>query len=216
MKGKYEIEKNNDKDNNADEITIIYKNKKIDNINEEIKTDIENLLGEEISKNKLFGEKFVRNNKNNCKIIINGKEKELVSFYDIEKLEENEILEIKLNGIKNIKNISSMFCGCLSLIKLPDISKLKTDNIIDLSFLFGGCSSLTEISDISKWNTNKVTNINGIFLGCSSLIKLPDISKWHTNNVTDIKSIFQGCSTLTKLPDISKWNTNNVTSMNFN
>ena len=96
MKGKYEIEKINDKDNNADEITIIYKNKKLDNINEEIKTDIENLLGEEITKNKLFGEKFVRNNKNNCKIIINGKEKELVSFYDIEKLEENEILEIKL------------------------------------------------------------------------------------------------------------------------
>ena len=29
-----------------------------------------------MSKNKLFGEIFVRNNKNNCKIEINGKEKE--------------------------------------------------------------------------------------------------------------------------------------------
>ena len=145
MKEKYEIEKNDVKDNKIDEITIIYKNKKIDNINEEIKQNFKNELGEEMSKNKLFGEIFVRNNKNNCKIEINGNEKELFSFYDIEKLEENGILEIKLKGINNIKNMSCMFCGCLSLLSLPDISKLKTDNIIDLSFLFGGCSSLTEI-----------------------------------------------------------------------
>ena len=101
LKEKYEIEKNNV--SNIDEITIIYKNKKIDNINEEIKINIKNQLGEEMSKNKLFGERFVRNNKNNCKIVLNGKEKELVSFYDIERLEENEILEIKLKGINNIK-----------------------------------------------------------------------------------------------------------------
>ena len=100
---KYEIEKTNVKDINTDELTIIYKNKKIDNINEEIKKHFKNELGEEISKNKLFGEIFVRNNKNNCKIVINGKEKELVSFYDIEKFEENGILEIKLKGINNIK-----------------------------------------------------------------------------------------------------------------
>ena len=149
---KHEIEKNNEKDNNVDEITIIYKNKKIDNINEELKKDFKNELGEEISKNKLFGEIFVRNNKNNCKIIINGKEKELVSFYDIEKLEENGMLEIKLKGINNIKNMSCMFCGCLSLFSLPDISKWETDNIIELKCLFSGCSSLTELPDISKWN----------------------------------------------------------------
>ena len=142
------IKKNNVRDNNTDEITIIYKNKKIDNINEEIKKEIKNELGEEMSKNKLFGEIFVRNNKENCKIVINGKEKELVSFYDIEKLEENRILEIKLKGINIIKNMSFMFCGCLSLLSLPDIS---------------------------KWNTNSVTNMVGIFFGCSSLTELPDI-----------------------------------------
>ena len=74
FKEKDKIEKNNVKDNNIDEITIIYKNKKIDNINEELKKEMKSNLGEEISKNKLFGEIFVRNNKNNCKIIINGKE----------------------------------------------------------------------------------------------------------------------------------------------
>ena len=58
FKEKYEIEKNYAKDNNIDEITIIYKNKKIDNINEKIKNNIRNQLGEEMSKNKLFGERF--------------------------------------------------------------------------------------------------------------------------------------------------------------
>ena len=123
FKEKYEIEKNV-KDNNIDEITIIYKNIKIENINEKLKEEMKSKLGEEMSKNKLFGERFVKNNINNCKIVINGKEKELVSFYNIERLEENEILEIKLKGINNIKNMSFMFCGCLSLLSLPDILKL--------------------------------------------------------------------------------------------
>ena len=106
FKEKDKIEKNNVKDNNIDEITIIYKNRKIDNINEKLKKEMKNELGEEMSKNKLFGERFVKNNKNNCKIVINGKEKELVSFYDIERLEENGIVEIKLKGINNIKDMS--------------------------------------------------------------------------------------------------------------
>ena len=55
FKEKFEIEKNNFKDSNIDEITIIYKNKTIDNINEEIKNTIKEQLGEELSKNKLFG-----------------------------------------------------------------------------------------------------------------------------------------------------------------
>jgi hypothetical protein len=44
-----------------DEITIIY---------EVYKKEI-----------KLFGEDFVKNNKNNCKLIINGKEQELIEKY---------------------------------------------------------------------------------------------------------------------------------------
>ena len=123
LKEKYESENNNVRDNNIEEITIIYKNKKIYNINGRIKKVIKKYKGEEMSKNKLFGETFVRNNKDNCKILINGKVKELDSFYDIDKLEENGILEIKLKGIYNIKDMSFMFCGCLSLISLPDISK---------------------------------------------------------------------------------------------
>ena len=57
------------------EITIIYDY----NISKDIKIDdrerIQEELEETISREKLFGERFVKNNKNKCKIIINGKKK---------------------------------------------------------------------------------------------------------------------------------------------
>ena len=117
---------------NLNEIHIKYKIKKEDN------------------KIRIFGNKFIHMNYNNCKIVINGKEKELVSFYDIERLEENEILEIKLKGINNIKDISNMFSNCPSLSTLPDISKWDTKNVKDMSYLFSLCSSLENLPDISK------------------------------------------------------------------
>ena len=78
--------KENIKDNNIDEITIIYQNRGNILIKAFDNWYIKEKLGEEISKNKLFGEKFINNNKKYCKIIINGEEKELCSFYNIQNL----------------------------------------------------------------------------------------------------------------------------------
>ena len=200
-------------ENNNNEITIIYQNRSIVNLNEELKKEIKNSLGEEISKNKLFGEIFVKNNRNNCRIIINGVEKELFSFYNIENLEENQKLEVKLKGINNVKDMSYMFCGCLSLFSISEIWKWETNNVTNLTGLFYGCSSLTTLPDISEWNTNNVISMGYLFDGCSTLKSLPDISKWNTNNVTVMGAIFRRCSSLTILPDISKWNTNNVINL---
>jgi len=60
FKEKYEIGKINFNENNNNEITIIYQNRKIDNINEQLNKEIKKQLGEEVSKNKLFGVKFVK------------------------------------------------------------------------------------------------------------------------------------------------------------
>ena len=48
------------KDDDTDEITIVYQNRKIEKIDEGIITFIKEKLGEEVSKNKIFGEKFVK------------------------------------------------------------------------------------------------------------------------------------------------------------
>ena len=221
------IEKNsglNNNDEDIDEITIQYK---IDDI--DYSKDI-----------NIFGKVFVTNNKDKCKIIINGNEFELCKKINI-KINQlnNRIFELKLKGINNITDISFMFHNCQSLLSfskwiahnatnmrcmffkcsslssLPDISKWNTQNATDMSCLFSECSSLSFLPDISKWNTQNATNMKCLFYNCSSLSSLPDISKWNTQNVTNISYMFCGCSSLSSLPDISKWDTQNVTNTSY-
>ena len=167
---------------NIDEINIIYKAKE-----------------KEI---KLFDEDFVKNNKNNCRLIINGKEQDLKEKYTFGLFStKKEVLEIKLKGITNITNMSYMFYGCSSLSSLPDISKWNTSNVTDMSCMFDRCSSLSSLPDISKWNTSNVTNMSCMFYGCSSLSSLPDISKWNTSNVTNMSGMFNGCKDSLNIPE---------------
>ena len=167
---------------------------------------------------RIFGDEFVENNKDKCKIIINGNEFELVTHININKkqLNNNKIFEIKLKGIKQITNASSMFDYVLDdetpLFSLPDISKWNTLNVTDMSNMFRNCQSLLSLPDISKWNTQNVTDMSNMF-GCILLTSIPDISNWNTQNVKNMSFLF-GCFNLLSLPDISKWNTQNVTNMN--
>ena len=130
------------------EISIDYNNNKK---NEE---DEENI--------RIFGNEFVENNKNKCKMIIDNKEYKITEKYNISNYNNNK-LEIKLKGIDNVTNMSYMFEGCSSLSSLPDISKWNIDNVTDMSFMFNECKSLSSLTDISKWNTNNVTNMSYMF-----------------------------------------------------
>ena len=179
---------------NIDEIKIIYKVK--DN---------------EV---RLFGDYFVKRYKKNCKLIIDGKEQELIEKYSFGWFSsKKDILEIKLKGITNITNMSKMFYGCNSLSSLPDISKWNTSNVTDMSGMFYECESLSSLPDISKWNTSNVTDMSEMFSGCNLLILLPDISKWNTSNVENMNEMFNECNSLISLPDFSKWNTSDVNFM---
>ena len=125
--------------NEINEITIIYdynKSKYI-NINIDYKEKIKKEIGETISREKLFGERFVKNNKNKCKMIINGKTEEICSYLkNYHEILNKGKLEIKLIYIKNISDISFMFSGCLSLISLPNISKMNLINITNIRGIF--------------------------------------------------------------------------------
>ena len=141
---------------------------------------------------RIFGSKFVKNNKNICKMIIDNGEYEIAEEYNI-KSNNNNKLKIKLKGIDNINNMSSMFDRCSSLLSLPDISKLNTNKVTDMNSLLCKCTSLSSLPDISKWNTNKVTNMSCMFDRCSSLLSLPDISKWNIKNVINMSGMFYNC-----------------------
>ena len=118
-----------------DEITIIYdynKSKDI-NINIDDKEEVKKVIGETISREKLFGESFIKNNKNKCKMIINGKKEDICSYLpNYHEYLNKSKLEIKLINIKNFSDVSYMFSGCLSLISLPDILKMSLNNITNI------------------------------------------------------------------------------------
>jgi surface protein len=191
---------------------------------------------------KIFGEKFVSNNRNNCSIKFDDKTLELKEKLELPKNYKNEEnLKIKLiaNNLtdmsymfhectvltsignnstldtSNVTNMSYMFYNCNSLTNLSCISKWITSNVKDISYMFYSCSSLKKLPDISNWDTAKVTTLDNLFEYCTSLSSLPDISKWNISNVTTINYLFADCQSLISLPDISKWNTSNVTHMNY-
>ena len=173
-----------------------------------------------IDKNKkkliIFGNDFVKNNKDKCKILINNNLTDLTNYIDLNLYHiDNDILEIKLKILDDIKDFSYMFFGCTSLLSLPDFSELKTDNVTKMNHLFMKCESLSLLSDISKWNTSNVIDMSYMFYDCKSLSELPNISKWDTSKVNDMRYIFCGCKSLLKLPDISKWNTLKITNLSY-
>jgi len=220
---------------------LLYLFTEINDTNLEIDINYKKINNKE-EKLRIFGNDFVNNNVNKCKIIYKEKEYKLTRYLeDIDnKYNPNDIISLKLKGINNITDMCNMFAKCNSLYSFPDISNWNTSNVTNMCGVFDGCNSLSSLPDISKWDTSNVTDMCGLFLGCSALTTLPDISNWNTSNVTtmygmfyeckslislpyisnwdtskvdDMSLMFHGCNSLTALPDISKWNTSKVTNM---
>ena len=158
-------------------------------------TNNEMILIYEIPENKdqirIFGDKFVETNKSNCKLIINGEEKDLIPIINIERDNESD---------RKKKNLE---------IKLIEINP-----IVNMEYMFYECLLLSPLSNLSRWDTSKVINMSNLFSKCYFILSLPDISGWDTSNVEKMDFMFFQCYSLTSLPDISKWNTSNVTHMN--
>ena len=93
----------------------------------------------DINKNsiKLFGTEFVKNNINNCFILIDGQHKKIGEKLILnEEQKSRNLLEIKLIETYIITNMSYMFYECSLLNSLPDISEWDTKNIINMSHMF--------------------------------------------------------------------------------
>ena len=112
----------------------------------------------------IFGDKFVVNNKNRCKMIYKNKKYELKK--DFKNRHNISVLKINLTGILDITNMSYMFHDCSYLESLPDISKWNTSNVNDMSAIFYNCYKLSSLPDISKWNTSNVNNMSEMFCNC--------------------------------------------------
>ena len=151
---------------------------------------------------RLFGNYFVNNNKEKCKIIYNNKEYELKEYFnDIDKEYNNKNeIKIKLKGINNVTNMGTMFLGCDTLSSLSNISNWDTSKVTDMHSMFSGCKILSSLPDISNWDTSKVTDMTCMFRNCNNLSSLPDISKWNISKVTNMNCMFSGCDKLLNIP----------------
>ena len=62
---------------------------------------------------RIFGEEFVNNNKEKCKLIYNGEEKELKEYY--QEFDNKDLIKFKLKFNNNTINMSCMFDGCKNI-----------------------------------------------------------------------------------------------------
>jgi len=166
---------------------------------------------------RLFGEIFVKNNKNNCNIIIDDKTQELTEHIKInEKMKKDGYLEIKLKEKNTITNMSHMFCRGIEendrmlLIKIPDIHNWDTTYVTDMSYLFCCCQELVSLPNISSWNTSNVEDMSNMISYCSNIKSLPDISKWDTKNVRNMSHMLANDIMLNSIPNISEWKVSKV------
>ena len=163
----------------------------------------------------IFGSNFVKNNINNCKMILDNNEHILSSNYQIKNNNTNKLLEIKLKINNKMTDMSYMFNNCSSLSYLNDFSNWNTNTITNMSNMFNYCKTLKNIPDISKWDTSNVTDMSYMFANCKSLKSIPNISKWNINKKAIMNDMFLNCETLFLLFDISKWDKNSVIYKNF-
>ena len=173
-------------------------------------------LNKEEAKIRIFGDKFVENNKNNVILRINGEEHELCEYINGDMIPNDiDILEVVLVETQPITNMSYIFSYCNSLLPISDFSNWNTRNVTDMSSIFAYCNELKSLPDISNFYTKNVTNMNQMFSFCNSLLNLPDISNWKVKHVENMSWMFAHCESLTDLPDISRWKTKNVKNMSY-
>ena len=118
------------------------------------------------SKIKIFGEKFVKNNKHKCVILYKDKIFKLQEYLKLKNIKANEKeVEIFLLKKENINDRSFMFHGCYSLLKLEnEIMESKTEGEKEFNSqntnlsnpIYSKCRK-NDISEIQKNSSNSIT-----------------------------------------------------------
>jgi surface protein len=103
---------------------------------------------------------------------------------------------------------SSMFNGCASLNKLPDLSTF-TSSYVNSSLMFSGCTALSEIP---LFDTSNVTNANQMFSGCTGLTSIPN---FNLSKAT-VDSLYFNCTGLTTVPTLTSTNALTSTTSTYN
>ena len=160
---------------------------------------------------RIFGEKFVENNKNNIELIINGERSKLIPEYELNE-GENDITII----IKNkLTNLECMFDNCHSLYNINDLKYLNTKDITNFSYMFYKCSSLSDIKPLKNWNVSNGNNFSYMFYECSRLSDVKGLENWNVSNGNNFGYMFSGCSSLSNVKGLENLNLSNGNNFEY-
>ena len=160
---------------------------------------------------RIFGDKFVENNKRNIDLIINGAKTNLIGQYKLQQGENNIKLIIK----NKISNLEYMFNECKCLKNIDGLKNLDTKGINNFEHMFNGCSLLSDINGLYYWNVSNSNNFSFMFCGCSSLTDINGLSNWNVSNANNFKYMFCECSSLSNVNGLQNWNVSNVNGFSF-
>ena len=156
--------------------------------------------------NILFGSNFVKNNKDNIKLKINGIESNLIEKFEL-KEGDNNIEIIIINNL--LTSLEDMFFNAISLKNIDELKYLNTEKVNNFSYIFYGCSSLKDIKPLQNWNTSNGINFSYMLFGCSGLLDLKPLKNWNVSNGNDFSYMFCDCSSLKDLKPLKNWNVSN-------
>ena len=237
---------------NTNDISKII-NEELNSINENLSNNKNNKLNEkEFYKNeikiiyyaqnngefKIFGDKFVDNNKDKIELTINDKNNKLVDKYElrggdniIKLLIKNkltnlsymfyecnnlkDIKELKYLNVAEIKDLSYMFCGCSLLSNIKSLENWNVSKCEDFSYMFSGCSSLSNIKPLENWNVSNGSNFSYLFWKCSSLSDINPLNNWNVSSCNDFSYMFYRCSSLSDIKPLEKWNTSSSNDFSY-
>ena len=174
---------------------------------------------------KIFGEEFIKNNKNKCIIIYKNKIYPLKEYFYLSDTEKEKFLEILIIEIDNISDKSYMFHNCDLLIAFLLIEN-NFDNLDN-----SNTNNINEILKKDKNNSNslneqKSSNEKNPFLNLyahnsqtmniySSSLSEYIKKKSSLNDIIKMISLLKNISSLKSLKDITKWDMYNITNMSY-
>ena len=178
----------------------------------------------------IFGETFVKNNKDKCYLIIDNKNYRLMNKFIFSKKGENTITlvlkqdDIKLRGMFCFFNISDMFKNSEDefycnfdedksddnfLIDASSLEHLDVSECFDFSFMFYNCKNLKNYDFLKGWDVSKGKNFMYTFTFCS----FPDVSfltNWNMKKALNMSHMFYGCEKLNDINYIGNWSVDKV------
>ena len=161
--------------------------------------------------NRIFGSDFVKDNRDNIALIINGEKSELVEECELKKGRNN--IQIIINN--QLTNLEDMFRKAISLENIEELKYLNTEKVNIFEGMFYDCKSLSDIKGLQNWNVSNGNNFEDMFYYCKSLSDIKPLKNWNVSNGNNFKDMFYYCESLSDIKPLQNWNVSNGNDFSY-